>query len=258
MSPVNSVDDTGACSLIQYPLINIAQWSLGVTLSCGVNDSVDMCTAVTHTITNVLRSYRPHLPRSVWLRCCKEFLLKLDIMVGRKRTDGGAVPQQACNAAVRADQIPKNFKIGSAASLEMISSEHTATPADSGARTGDSASPDDSSNKFFDSADPIEPKGDLQFAHKMEELRIQNQRAKDPGVACCNDVPKFEGIYMRVALLVQMMAQAVHNCMLETAVVRGPCPRAPLLRFESVLELKPFSHSFHTLLSCRMLSACTG
>lgn len=86
------VDDHAACTLIQSPLLDISKWANGITLSCGTNESVDFSSTVQHIVMDVVRRYRAHMPLEAWQRRCNDFLRKLDIMVGRKRSDGR--PQQ--------------------------------------------------------------------------------------------------------------------------------------------------------------------
>lgn len=129
------------------------------------------------------------------------------------------MPQTAWKTAVRASEQAKTaaYSVGTAKARELVSSDLAASISDSGVLTGESQNSLEGSDNIFEPEDPMKPQGELQFAHKVDE-----KRANDPDVTCTTDAPKFEGIYMRVALLVQIMAESVHNCMLES----GPlvCP----------------------------------
>ena len=88
---ISPVPDHEACTLLEKPLLDTVQWSKGITLSCGVNSSIDLRSTIKHVVCSLVRQHRDSMPRAAWQRSCRDFLRKLEIMVGRKRSDGTLV-----------------------------------------------------------------------------------------------------------------------------------------------------------------------
>jgi hypothetical protein len=69
--------------------------------------------------------------------------------------------------------------------------------------------------------------GALQYANKAKGSTAvalcKSDRGSTPLDQDGSSIPKFEGTYLKVALLVQLLAESVHSCMLEQApMVRSP------------------------------------
>ena len=82
------VPESDTCTLLDNPLVDVTQWARGIKLSCGTNDVVDLRSTIHHVVCSLLRQYRANMPHAAWQRRCRDFLRKLEIMVGRKRYDG--------------------------------------------------------------------------------------------------------------------------------------------------------------------------
>jgi hypothetical protein len=171
-------------------------------------------------------------------------------MVGRKRSDGrpGSTrggfdsEQSGLSGHIRSDA---NATSANTLSISDRTSGASVNRSAAGAPTGvpppdeqvvsvSTLSGDTSSEVFLVSrrasnACATEPEalGELQFANKARgKTAVASSDSGGGSIRHDQDVcavPEFEGTYLRVALLVQLLAESVHSCMLEQApMVRPP------------------------------------
>lgn len=101
---ISPVPHHEACTLLEKPLLDTLQWSKCITLSCGVNSSTEMRSTIQHVVCSLVRQHRGSMPRAALQRSCRDFLRKLEIMVGRKRSDGTLVRPIAPGSQTRTEQ----------------------------------------------------------------------------------------------------------------------------------------------------------
>lgn len=219
------VAEMTSCTLIDNPLLDCSQWSQGVTLSCGVNEGCDISTLIPHIVTGIVRRYSAHMPYAAWQQRCKDFLRRLEIMVGRKRSDGS--PGAVASSAVAGVQSVQ---------LKSVSSEGGGL----GICTGDGIPSPEQSTKSAAVQEKRQSMvkrsisqgvacmlendaGELQFVDDVHEPQkvardsppaLPTTRPSADSVSSC-ETPKFEGTRLRTALIVQLMAESVHSCLQE-------------------------------------------
>ena len=189
------------CSLVSQPLLFVSQWSEGITLSCGVNEGADLAETVRDVVGRTAREYRGRMPERAWRRRCCDFLRRLEIAVGRKGVDGKLQPRGPKGPEQRA---------GTTAGVRLPDSDDTTfTPEGCGSKQSSASKGGESSGQGASGVEDAGGGGQGP-AHEL-------QRCQSCGQPECS-MPKFEGTFRMVALVVQLMADSLHECMQEPAV----------------------------------------